>query len=274
MIVPSLPGFAFSDAPPAPRGLRAIAGSLAKLVREHLGLSRVIVAGGDFGAVAGSWMAHDHPDLVAGLHQHMVFPRHEGGAFGGGAAADLTPEEKDYLDRSRARGEREGAYFKLHATKPDKLALLAAQGPLGVAAWILEKYAAWTDLRERALEDVYSLDELITNVMVYLVTESFETSIWPYAGFALEPGSLPGPIQVPVGVAAFPDPLSPVPPRSYCARSRPRIVHWTDFERGGHFPFQETPELYVADLRRFGRTVRLLEAGGSVAASPRPPLED
>ena len=131
--------------------------------------------------------------------------------------------------------------------------------PVGVAAWIVEKFHAWSDLRPAAgwttsIRRTGSLD----NVMVYLVTRSFNTATWLYYGHR-ESGErlLPegGRVEAPTGVAAFPVEFVPWPPRSY-AETAYNIVHWTDMPRGGHFAAMEAPQLLVADIRAFARPLR------------------
>jgi pimeloyl-ACP methyl ester carboxylesterase len=112
-------------------------------------------------------------------------------------------------------------------------------------------------LRNRPFEEVFTLDELLTEVMIYQMTGTFDTATWIYAGTArsddfLRPGERVG---VPVAVARFPDPIAPIPPREFVEQTH-NIVQWTDFPDGGHFPFYEVPLDYVADVRKFNRLLR------------------
>ena len=132
-----------------------------------------------------------------------------------------------------------------------------ADSAVGLAAYLLDKWQKWTDTRQRPFDEVYGRDRLITEVMLYIVSDRFLSSTWPYAGFALEPFSIPKgrKIDVAFGFAGFPDPLNKPPPRSFIERSRSRIVQWDLFDRGGHFPFLEEPELYADSIRRFASSI-------------------
>ena len=261
LVLPSIPGFDLSEAPPDPIGLRAISGRLHRLMTEVLGHERYVVAGGDFGAVIGSWLAFDHPESVVGLWQDAPAQRQAGTAFDSPHPAEPANEqEKRAAAEARALFFREFGYFHLQVTRPQTLATALADNPVGQASWIVEKVHSWTDLRERPFEQVWGMDALLDNVMLYAATGSFGTSVWPYYGFQL-PGETPElppgrKIEVPTAVASWHDPLTPMPPREVMALSRGRIVQWSDMPRGGHFPFHEAPDLYVDDIRKFGRTLR------------------
>lgn len=260
VVVPSLPGFAFSDPPDDhPRGLRFIAGFLHRLMTETLGYQHYIVHGGDFGAVIADWLAIDRPASLMGIQLHMLAFRHAGASYGSGetGVADPTPEEIAFVRSEVDHMERESAYFRLQLTRPETIAYAMADSPVGQAAYILDKWQKWSDARAQPFEDTYPREELLDNLMLYLVTDSFPTSIWPYAGFATEPfGLLPGQtVDVPTGFSLFDDPLLPRAPRRFMERSHPRIVQWRDHEGGGHFPFLQATDALAADIRAFGRMV-------------------
>lgn len=162
----------------------------------------------------------------------------------------------------------------LQSTKPQSLAFAMTDSAVGVAAWIIERFAARADLPRNAdgspsLQSKFSLDQLLTNIIIYLVTRSFSTSTWIYKGCALEqpphidpgvgipakmePGSR---IEVPTGVAAFPDPVFPPPPRSLAERGY-NIVRWTDMLSGGHFAAMEESGLFVDDQRAFAKSIKI-----------------
>ena len=127
--------------------------------------------------------------------------------------------------------------------------------PVGACAWIVEKFFGWSDTRV-GFEDVYSKDQLLTNVMIYLVTRTFNTATWLYRGFFEDMTGAPVPpgarIEKPVGIARFPVDLIPFPPRSQVERSM-NVVRWTEFPEGGHFAALERPEELVGDIRAFAR---------------------
>lgn len=259
VVIPSLPGFAFSDAPAdAPRGLRFIAGLMHRLMTEVLGYPRYIAHGGDFGAVIADTLALERPDAVSGIHLHMLAWRHAGAAFGSGetGVSDPTVAETTFARDEVANMDRESAYFRLQLTRPETIAYAMADSPLGQAAYMLDKWQKWSD-PARPFEQTYARDSLLDEVMLYLATDSFATSIWPYAGFALEPFGLePGQsVSVPTGYSMFDDPLLPRPPRSFAARSHSRILQWRDHRGGGHFPFLAVPDVLAADIRDFASSV-------------------
>jgi pimeloyl-ACP methyl ester carboxylesterase len=271
VVVVSVPGYGFSQAPAQPTGLRAFGALYHKLMSDVLGYRRYIVDGGDQGALSAAYMALDYPAHVAGLHQALNFPRHAESPYGSGEVGpNPTKEETAFVKDEATRFMQDSAYFLIHMTRPDTLAPALMDSPVGMAAWMLEKYHAWVDRRGRSLTDIISKDQLLDELTLYFATGTFRSSIWPYAAFqdeapALPPGRI---ISVPVGVMAWRDPLNTMPPRSFVERSRPNIIQWTDPPRGGHFAFYEEPELYVADLISFGK--RLRGAASPNFPSPKP----
>lgn len=256
VVVPSLPGFVFSQAPDDRiRGLRFISRRIDRLMTDVLGHRRYLIHGGDFGAVVADWIALDTPDHVAGIHAHMIAFRHAGAAYGSGqtGVADPAPEEVAYAKAEVENMDRESAYFRLQFTRPETIAYALADSPVGWAAYMLDKWQKWTDTRERGVDAVYGPDRLLTEVMLFLVTDTVATSIWPYAGFATEPfGLQPGQqITVPFGYSSFPDPLLPRMPRRFVERSRTDIRLWREHDKGGHFPMLEQTGTLAADIRDF-----------------------
>lgn len=143
-----------------------------------------------------------------------------------------------------------------HATKPAKLGYAMMDSPVGLAAWIVEAFYAWSDRRKRSFAELFTFDQLLTEVMLYLVTDAFPTSTWIYGAkrheaMTLEPGQR---VNAPTGLAAFPDPVFPMPPRQIAQRSH-NVVQYTEMAFGGHYPFYEAPDLLIADLRNFREIV-------------------
>jgi microsomal epoxide hydrolase len=260
VIVPSLPGTAYSEAPAdAVRGLREVARRIGLLMTGTLGHEKYILHGGDHGAVVGDWLTIDCPGNVVGSHGNMVAFRHAGAEFGSGKTGvnDPQPEETAFVAAEVEHIEREGAYFKLQATRPETITYALADSPVGWAAYMLDKWQKWTDTRQRSFEDIYGRDRLLTEVMLYLVTDSVATAIWPYAGFALEPfGLQPGQtISIPTGFSWFPDPLLPNMPRHFVERSRTNIKLWKEHGSGGHFPMLEQTDQLAADFVEFADAI-------------------
>ena len=250
VVVPSLPGYGFSGKPDKPLGQRATAALFDKLMRA-LGYPRYLAQGGDWGSMVSSFLALDHEACV-GAHLNMVALR----------TADVQPEtdeEKGWAQTFQFMFQLEGGYFQQQATKPQTLAMALMDSPVGAAAWILEKFHGWSDLRGGGLEAAYTKDQLLTNIMIYLVTNSMATSVWYYRARIEEGGLfLPAGTRVdkPIGVANFVnEPVYKTPPRSFAARMY-NIVHWSDIDRGGHFAAMEAPDLFTADVRAFARAIR------------------
>jgi pimeloyl-ACP methyl ester carboxylesterase len=260
VIVPSLPGVAFSQAPDDQiRGLRFISKRLDDLMVGVLGHSRYLIHGGDHGAVVADWIALDQPDHVAGIHANMIAFRHAGAGYGSGqtGVANPRPEETAYAKAEVENMDRESAYFRLQFTRPETIAYALSDSPVGWAAYMLDKWQKWTDTRKRPFETVYSRDLLLTEVMLFLVTDSVATSIWPYAGFALEPFGLEPDqtIKVPFGYSSFNDPLLPRIPRTFVERSRTDIRLWREHEDGGHFPMLEQTQALADDVVAFSENL-------------------
>jgi microsomal epoxide hydrolase len=244
VVAPSLPGYGWSDKPAAPIGPRRIAALYDQLMTQVLGYPRYLAQGGDWGSLVTAWAALDSP-AVAALHLNGYGLR----------GADMTPTTSDelaWLKAAKAVRDRETGYLVLQATKPQSLGFAMMDSPMGVAAWLAEKYCAWSDVGP-AGDPPFSLDDVLTEVMITLTTRTFATSTWLYRGF-FEEGSNTVPkgrrIEVPVGVANFPHDLLRFPPRSMVERAY-AVSHWTDMPRGGHFAAWEEPALFVADLRAF-----------------------
>lgn len=262
VVVPSLPGYAFSGKPAAPIGPRRTAELMHGLMNELFGEAPYLVQGGDWGAAIGAWMAHDRPEAVRALHLNMVLIQAED-------ALPKKPAELAWAARRAKLAKEETGYSQEQGTRPQTLGVAMSDSPVGVAAWILEKFGAWADVPrdEQGRPDLWQAfdeDTLLTNIMLYLVADSFVTSTWMYRGRVLEgSGQFPprARVIVPTGVAAFPDPVFPPPPRSLAAKTYD-MVHWTDMAAGGHFAALEQPELLLADMRRFFADQAERESGG------------
>ncbi|RZL85802.1 MAG: alpha/beta fold hydrolase [Sphingomonas sp.] len=251
VVVPSLPGYAFSGRPVAPIGPKQTAELMHGLMVELFGTRRYLVQGGDWGAAIGGWMAHAHPDAIAGLHLNMVLLQAED-------AVPKKPDEIAWAAKRSKLAKEETGYSQEQGTRPQTLGVAMSDSPVGVAAWILEKFGAWADVPRDAhgrpdLWQAFDEDLLLTNIMLYLVEGSFVTSTWMYRGRVLEgSGNFPAGtrVTVPTGVAVFPDPVFPPPPRSQAQKTYD-IAQWTEMPAGGHFAALEQPDLLLADMRRF-----------------------
>ena len=259
VVIPSLPGFAFSNPITGIIGPRRAAELMHGLMSRLFGKVRFVVQGGDWGAHIASWMAYLQPDALLGIHINMAYILAED-------AKPTTQDEKDWLASRDANLDREGAYSQVQETRPQTLGVAMADSPVGAAAWILEKFGMWADLPKTAdgspdIWSKFSEEQLLTNIMLYGAPSAVVTATWIYRGKRLE-GSDHFPagtrIRVPTGVAAFPDPVFLPPPRSFLEKTYD-IVHWTEMDRGGHFAAMEEPELMLADLRAFVAAVSVDE---------------
>ena len=239
LVVPSLPGYGFSGRPPAPIGPRRTAALWRRLMTDALGYRRFGAQGGDWGAMVTRALGHDHSDVVAAIHLTMLHHRPSGAP---------APEVAEYLARVAALMRREGGYSAEHATKPQTIGLALADTPIGFAGWVLEKNRTWTDCHGD-LESVLSKDQLITNIMTYLVNDAVQSAIWMYAGVTVEDAAMDR-IGVPTGFAEFPAEFLPPPPRAAVEQDF-NLVHWRRMAAGGHFAAWEQPVLFAAEVAGF-----------------------
>jgi microsomal epoxide hydrolase len=250
VIVPSLPGYGFSGKPKRPISPRTIARHFDVLMTETLGYQSYLAQGGDWGSAVSGWLAFEGKGC-AGAHLNMMGWRAPG-------VAPETDEEHAHAAKSGALFQAEGAYFQMQSTKPATLSYALMDSPVGVAAWIVEKFHGWSDLGGRGIEAVYTKDQLLTNVMIYLVTGTFATSTWLYRGLFEDQSGTPlklgDRIEKPVGIANFPIDLIPFPPRSLVERHM-NVSHWTDMGEGGHFAALEKPEKLTADILKFAQSI-------------------
>ncbi|MDQ3926111.1 MAG: epoxide hydrolase [Actinomycetota bacterium] len=254
VIVPSLPGYGFSDRP-TERGMTPsrIADLWARLMTQELGYERFAAQGGDIGSSVTQQLALDYPDSLAGIHLTDV-PYLNLVTFYEGAS-ELSEAERKYLEEGRKWGQEEGGYAVVQSTKPQTLAYGLNDSPAGLAAWILEKFRSWSDC-DGDVEKRFSKDELLTNLTIYWATETINSSFRVY----YEPFHNPPPanagerVEVPTGFAMFPKDLVPAP-REWAERFF-NVEHWTQMPRGGHFAAMEEPELLAEDIRAFFRRFR------------------
>jgi pimeloyl-ACP methyl ester carboxylesterase len=254
VVVPALPGFGFSSRPAVPIGPRRIAGLWDRLLRDVLGYQRYIAQGGDWGSMVSAMGGLDYAVSKGGgcaaIHINLLSSRVEHDVE--------TDEERQFEERCQPFLRDGRAYSETHRTRPQTLAYAMQDNPVGQAAWIIDKFHAWSDLRDRDLRGVYGFDTLLANVMFYVATGSFATATWIYRAAANEVmRTLPKGtrIDVPTGFASFPCELRPRPPRSLIEKTY-RLERFTEFDRGGHFAALEQPELFAEDVSAFVRQVR------------------
>jgi pimeloyl-ACP methyl ester carboxylesterase len=161
-----------------------------------------------------------------------------------------TEEEKAWKVAFEAKQADLGAYAMLHNTRPQSLSYAMVDNPVAQAAWIVERFHDWSDLSERSLEDVFDKTRLLTNVMIYVLNDAFNSSTWFYAG-AIEEAARTMPagrrVEVPTAFTCYPDPRMAPPPRSWVERGY-HVTRWATQPRGGHFAAMEVPELFIKDI--------------------------
>ncbi len=250
VVAPSLPGFGFSGRPPRPYGPRKMASIFNSLMVDILGYKTYIAQGGDWGGAISSWLGYDHASACKAIHINILTMRHKDEPQG---AAEIAWAEQFDIDQVAQNG-----YRTQQATKPQTLSYAMMDSPVGVAAWILEKMHGWSDTTDDNVESVYSKDQLLTNIMVYIVTRTFNTASWIYYGRSEEGGRMLSPeghrVEVPTACALFPKELLAWPPRSYAERIY-NVTQWTTMPRGGHFAAMEQPDLLIEDIRKFVRSL-------------------
>jgi pimeloyl-ACP methyl ester carboxylesterase len=247
LVIPSLPGFGFSGPVTEPGwGSRRIAGALAELM-ARLGYERYGAQGGDFGAFVAPDLGRVDPGHVIGVHVNAAtmgfIP------FGDIPEQDLatfSPAEKERAQRLQGFLAEGNGYFQIQATRPQTLSYGLTDSPAGQLAWIVEKFKEWTNTGHALPEDAIPRDEILADVSVYWFTGTAGSTANLYYE-SMHSGDWPTPSQVPTGVAVF---AEDVAIRRYAERAN-NIVHWSDFDTGGHFAALETPGLLVQDIRTF-----------------------
>ncbi|MFG3701401.1 epoxide hydrolase family protein [Micromonospora sp. NPDC047620] len=263
LVIPSIPGFGFSGPLPAAGWtIDRIAAAWVELMRR-LGYERYGAQGGDFGSPISLAVGRLDPEHVVGVHSNMltVFPSGDPAELEG-----LSEQDMARLGRL-ARFDADGSgYRKLLSTRPQTVSYALNDSPAGQLAWIVERFKEWTDAE--LPDDVIDRDLLLTNVMIYWLTNTAGSSAQLYCEITEQQrkatedpngdmlaGYREQPLTVPLGVAVFPEDCI-VPIRRFADRDFSSITHWTEFDRGGHFPAMEVPELLVGDVRTFFRSLR------------------
>ncbi|GAA4602315.1 epoxide hydrolase [Actinoallomurus liliacearum] len=247
VIVPSLPGFAFSPQRPSLTDPPQTHELWHRLMHDELGFDRYAAHGGDLGAGVTSRLGEAHPEALVGIHLLAIANPI---AYD---AAGLTPQEQAYLDSVAAWTAEEGGYQHQQSTRPLTLSFGLADSPAGLLAWIVEKYRAWSDC-EGDLATRFSDDFILTQASLYWFTETISTSFRPYYEYAKGLTRRVERVDVPTALALFPADLSR-PPRSWAERTY-NLTRYTRMPRGGHFAAHEEPDLLARDITDFFRAYR------------------
>ncbi|AJT40575.1 epoxide hydrolase family protein [Psychromicrobium lacuslunae] len=245
VVVPSLPGYGFSEPPRAAEWSDSVVGAmLLELMTQHLGYSRFLTYGEDVGTGPSEWLAAEHPETVSGLFTtHAPLPSTA-------RLTDLSAEEQQFRSELAARWEGEKGYSEEQSTKPTTLAIGLNDSPAGLLAWIVEKFHGWRGTAVD-LQDDWSRDEILDCVSLYWFSQSIGTSFLPY--FDQHRSAEIPLITVPVGALiqygerGF--------PKSYAARTCTDIRFWRALSNGGHFAAKQRPAEVAAGLREFVGTL-------------------
>src|SRR6266567_4490385 len=252
VVAPSLPGYGLSFKPGQPRfGIEEIADCVAALMHDRLGYSKFGVQGGDWGAITASRLGYAHPDKLIGIHVNLLAVRRERDP-----SAAATPEEERFYGEATLWLKEETGYQWIQGTRPQTLSFGLTDSPAGLAAWIVEKFRAWSDCGGD-VERVISRDRMLADIALYWFTGAIGSSFWPYYARLHGSAILPSgdTIKVPTGYAQFPREILK-PPHSAAARVFTDIRRWSIMPKGGHFAALEQPELLAGEVRAFFRELR------------------
>jgi pimeloyl-ACP methyl ester carboxylesterase len=241
VVAASLPGYGFSDRPRSPGMTEArMADLLHGLMTEVLGYERYAVRGSDFGGTVLTYLADRFPCSVIGIHSGGTSPRVDE------TLPDLSPAERRYAEDVRRWRATEVGYGAIQSTKPQTLATALNDSPAGLASWIVEKFRRWSDCGGD-VESRFTKDELLTNVMIYWLTQTIGSSIRQYRD-GIGDANLVG-STVPAAFLMSSKDMLPTP-REWVERTA-RIDRWTPVDRGGHFIEWEEPRLVADDIHEF-----------------------
>jgi len=252
VIVPSLPGYGFSDRPTESGVNTSRVAEMWMELMTALGYERLAAQGGDWGADVTTLLGLRYAKRVIGIHLNSIPPYKpylEPGTI-------LCEVEQHFLKEADRWYDESGAYDHIQKTTPQTLAYGLNDSPIGLAAWILEKFRDWSDC-DGDLERRFAKDELLSNITLYWMTQTIHSSCRLYyedsrAPLHFQKGDY---VSVPCGIALFAKREGPSPPKRWVERGF-NVRHWTELPHGGHFPALEEPERLVEDIRLFFRTLR------------------
>jgi len=244
VVIPSLPGFAFSDKPTEPGwDVSRIARAWAVLM-QRLGYNRWVAQGGDWGAGVTHALAKQRPKGLVAAHVNWQF------VFPEKLPENPTPAERKAMERAEWFATDQSGYFREQATRPQTIGYLLADSPAGQALWIYEKFQAWTDNQGNP-EDALALDKMLDDISLYWFTNSAASSARIYwesthAGLA---GLSAGRIELPMAASVFPHEIF-CPVKAWAEALWPNLFYWNELDKGGHFAAFEQPELFIKEMRK------------------------
>ena len=247
VVVPSVIGFGFSDKITKPGCSSAFVADLWHKLMSELGYQKYGAQGGDIGSGISTLLSLNHPENIIGLHLNYIPGSYKPYLKEG---EQLSEEVIAYQKFAVDWSAKEGAYSSIQSTKPITVAYGLNDSPIGLCAWIVEKFNSWSD-HKGYLESVFTKEELLANITLYWITQTLHSSIRIYNENSKHPLQFKSNdfVAVPVGFAKFPKEL-PTPPRSYIEKGF-NIQHWTEMPVGGHFAAIEQSDLLADDIRDF-----------------------
>lgn len=249
VVAPCLPGYGLSFKPGQRLvPVRDMAACFAALMTDVLGYDRFCAQGGDIGSWVTSRLGAVYPEKLIGIHLNMLVYR---GDDDTNPPPPANPAEETFVSELMRWRKEEGAYIHIQGTRPQTLAYGLSDSPAGLAAWIIEKFRAWSDC-DGDLETVFTLDQLLADISFYWLTGTIGSSFGPYRDRMYDPATIDRAVVAPTGYCEFPREIVR-PPRSFAERTYPNIKRWTVMDRGGHFAAMEQPDALADDVRTFFR---------------------
>lgn len=245
VVVPSLPGYAFSGKPDEAGTSVEKIGRMWGQLMARLGYDRYVAQGGDWGAMVTQSIAQTETSHCAGIHTTMPIVAPDPATF-----SELSEREQGALDSVTYYSESDSGYSKQQSTRPQTLGYALADSPVGQMAWIVEKYHSWMDCARDGIkhpEHVLSKDELLDNVMLYWLTNSAASSARLYWESFGQPNMAP--IDLPTGCSIFPKEIFRTS-RRWAEQRFSKLIYWNELESGGHFAALEVPEVFLGELRK------------------------
>jgi len=252
VIAPSLPGYTLSFKPGQPRfGVEEIADAFAQLMTNVLGYQRFAAQGGDWGAFITSRLGCKYPQFLHGIHVNLLAVRRDPKILEG-----RTLEDRVFLNQLEHWLKEETGYQWIQGTKPQTLAFGLSDSPVGLAAWLVEKFRTWTDC-DGDPQNALTRDEMLADITLYWLTGAIGSSFWPYYTRIHRPWPIPegATVDVPMGYTEFPKEILS-PPRALAELMYTDIRRWTSMPKGGHFAALEQPAALAKEIREFFRPLR------------------
>lgn len=245
LVVPTLPGFGFSDKPTATGwNIDRIADAWIELM-NCLGYDRWAAQGGDWGSAVTTALGYKAPPGLVGIHLNLVMfqPTDE-------ECANATTQEQEMLDRKQRYDEHFSGYYNLQNTRPQSIGFSLADSPVGLAAWV---YALFQDVSDSGgnPESVFTLDAMLDDIMLYWIPNAGPSSVrlyWEAMQSMMWGGTPTKPMSTPTGISMFPGEQVGIS-RRWAERRFAKLIHFNELDRGGHFAALEQPKLFVAELR-------------------------